>query len=477
MKMLDNAVTLAENLMAMQGRAGADSYALAPLGPSELFRMYRDDWLARKIVNIPARDAFREWRTWNGMEGTDQSKIEDAEKRLGILRKLERVSRLARLRGGALLLIGDGAEDPRKPLLIDKMTKGSIKYLHVFDREEVAYDDVRKDIADPWYGEPQMWQIPIDNTRFVSVHPSRVIKFLGPVAEDTAFGINDGVWGHSVLQSCHQQVMNIARMCFAIAELIHDAKSDIIHVKDLADHVANKKGIEALLKRFDAAMLIKGINGAVILDDEENWEQKTYNFAGIPEVIEISIKVAAGAADIPVERLADVSAASLGDSAQGSIRNYYDGIASIQKVDIEPDIAPLDTALKLHALGADPAESYYDWNPLWQPTEKEKSDTASKRAGTVSVIHRTGLIDPEALKRSFVSMIANDGVLPNIEQHVEEVEDEREAGVLPPTPEEEELAELRKQAAEVQAATDPSGKNAAAPVPGKKPEPPRSGTS
>jgi len=480
MRMIDNMAALAENLLATQGRAGADQYgALPSLTPYQLYAMYRDDWLARKIVNIPAEDAFREWRTWSGIDGKDQTHIENAETALGVLQKCQKAQRLARWRGGSLLLIGDGASDPRLPLEPEKMKKGGIKYLHVFDREEVFYDDVQRDIADPWFGEPIMWQIPADNSRYVEIHPSRVIKFVGEVSEDPAFGISDGVWGDSVLQACHQQVKNVARICYAIAELIHDAKSDIIHVKELAEQVSTKKGMEAVLKRFDAAMLIKGINGAVILDEEENWEQKTYNFAGIPEVIEVMVKVVSGAADIPVERIADVSPGSLSDTGEGNIRHYYDGIASMQVIDLQPRITPLDVALKMHALGADPEDSHYEWNPLWQPSAKEKAETSTKKAATVSVYHRTKLIDPEALSRSVVTMVAEDGILPNIEQNVEDVAAEREAGILPPTPEEEELEELRKQKAEFQAANDPVGTNdPVEPVPGKKPQPPaESGTS
>jgi hypothetical protein len=40
---------------------------------------YRGDWMSRKVIDIPAYDATREWRTWQA-EANDISAISDLEK-------------------------------------------------------------------------------------------------------------------------------------------------------------------------------------------------------------------------------------------------------------------------------------------------------------------------------------------------------------------------------------------------------------
>ena len=95
-------------------KSAAVFYGNLILSDNQLHNAYRNTWLAKKIVNIPALDALRKWRDWQA-EQTQITLIEKEEKRLGLQQKMLQCKTLARLWGGAVIFIGDGT-DAAQPL-------------------------------------------------------------------------------------------------------------------------------------------------------------------------------------------------------------------------------------------------------------------------------------------------------------------------------------------------------------------------
>jgi hypothetical protein len=68
-----------QNFLAGFGVPGRDKavsqfWAYYPLDPEQLEAAYASDWVARKIVEIPAFDATRSWRLWQA-DKEDQKEI------------------------------------------------------------------------------------------------------------------------------------------------------------------------------------------------------------------------------------------------------------------------------------------------------------------------------------------------------------------------------------------------------------------
>ncbi|WP_050783435.1 anti-CBASS protein Acb1 family protein [Methylobacterium nodulans] len=112
----------------------------------------------------------------------------------------------------------------------------------------------------------------------------------------------------------------------------------------------------------------------------------------------------------------------LGQSPQGmnatgdsDTRNYYDRCAAEQKVVLTPAIARLDELLIRHALGDRPAEVWYDWRPLYQPTQKEKADAFKAVADAVNVLANAAVIPDEILARGVKGFVTESGLLPGID--------------------------------------------------------------
>jgi len=71
------------NLVSGMGIEGRDKsvntrFGINLLSSAEAEAAYRGDWIARKVVDIPAEDAIREWRQWQA-ESKDITDLEDTE--------------------------------------------------------------------------------------------------------------------------------------------------------------------------------------------------------------------------------------------------------------------------------------------------------------------------------------------------------------------------------------------------------------
>src|SRR4051812_10346091 len=79
-----------QNLITGMGtgrdKSMANAFFFQELDRSQLEAGYRSDWIARKVVDIPAQDATREWRTWKS-DKKDITAIEDLEKSLQVQQK------------------------------------------------------------------------------------------------------------------------------------------------------------------------------------------------------------------------------------------------------------------------------------------------------------------------------------------------------------------------------------------------------
>ena len=76
--------------------------------------VYDSASVGQKVVDIPALDATREWRSWQ-LPAPAQARMRALEARLGYQAKVLEALRSARLYGGAALYAADGLE-PSEPL-------------------------------------------------------------------------------------------------------------------------------------------------------------------------------------------------------------------------------------------------------------------------------------------------------------------------------------------------------------------------
>lgn len=430
MEVNDGLRNLVSNLGTSRDKAFSSDYVASEIDAAQLQAMYRGAWLPRKIVDIPARDAVRNWRAWQA--NADQiTAIEAEETRLGVIRKVMQALINARLYGGAGIYIAVGQGDVQEPLRPESIGRGGVRSITVLNRSQLAAAELDYDLEGGRYGLPLAYRISSSDTGVQTVHHSRVIPLIG--SEVPWVGYNPSGWGDSVLMSTLNAIRDSDATSGNVASLVFEAKVDVLHIPRLMETL-REGGEDVVLKRLQAGAVGKGINGTLVLDGgeggegpREEYEQKSLNFSGLPDVMMTFFQQVSGAADIPMTRLFGRSAAGMNATGEGDERNYFDMIQSHQKLELGPAMAVFDECLIRSALGSRPADIHYTWNDLKQTSDRERADVLKTVADSARALAGNGgtsaeIIPVEVLGKAVANRLVEDGVLPGLEDAMEEFE-------------------------------------------------------
>lgn len=429
MIILDTLKNLVSGLGTAKDKSVSTTFVTRIIDPVELNAMYRADWLPRKIVDIIPNDMTREWRDWQA-KAEEIEKIEALEKSplINLQVKVNLAMRLARLHGGAAIYLGMKDGTPDQPLVLDKVKAGDLLYIHVLKKGDVSTGAIIRDVASEHFGEPSSYTINGTSGAAVTVHPSRMVRFVGAEILDEDQTVNTG-WGDSVLQSVYDAIQNATSAPQHVAALIPELKTDVIYIPGLSKFLRTQQDTTALTSRFTYANTVKSAFNMLLLegdgkDQGEKWDQKQINFSHLPELIQQFLQIAAGAADIPVTRLLGQSPSGLNATGDADIRNYYDNVSARQRTELSPRLHRLDEVIIRSALGKRDPAIYYEWSPLWSMSEKEKAEIFKTKIGAMREIAGNGTNDPmmmiEVVEETLINMLIEDGTLPGLEAAVEE---------------------------------------------------------
>lgn len=364
----------------------------------ELENMYRGSWLAKRIVNAVADDMTREWLHTIFDDDTEQSQfaIEQAEKKFAVRHKINEALRWARLYGGCLVILGTKDKDLSKPLKVENIRKGDLRYLHVMDRWRVsASTSLNQDLDSPNFGMPEKYFIA---ESAIEIHHTRVLRFNGQKLPYFAWRRN-AMWDDSELQHVLDSLMNCDMTTQSIATMLFESNVDVVKAEGLADILASKDGEAKLTKRFQLAAILKSFNRMLLLDGSESYEKKQNSFANLDKVLEKFMVDVCGAADIPMTRLFGQSPGGLNSTGDGDIRNYYDMVSSKQEKDLRPQLEYLYEILVRSELGSMPDDFRFDFNPLWQVSATEQATIDKSRAEQDKIYLDSGVITPPLVAR------------------------------------------------------------------------------
>lgn len=399
------------------------------MSEAQLAAIYRGSWLARKTVDIPAEDMTREWRTVKfdaptrtggkpkaRKRDTRMFDIEKAEKKLNVRAKFEEALRWGRLYGGAALIMGT-KEMLDTPLVPDNVKKDDLQYLLVVDRHRMGGTGLLvKDPADPHFGTPEFYILAESSLR---VHHSRIIRFGGnPVPWQV--WINNDRWDDSVLQTPYDAMRNADTTSAAVATMMFEANVDVIKAEELGNILAKKNGEAILTKRFQTSQLLKSFNRTLLLDATETYEKKSNNFANLDAILTKFMQNYCGAVDIPMTRFYGQSATGLNATGDNDIRNYYDSVSAKQNLQLRPQLDAFDEVFIRSVLGAMPDDFRYEFNSLWQMSDKETADIQKVNADRDKIYIDAGVI----LEGTVAKDLKENGVYKNLtDEDVEMVDD------------------------------------------------------
>ena len=408
----DSLTNLVSGLGTSRDKAFGAEYQLDLMTPLQLLTAYKSSSLARRVVNLKAEDSCREWREWQG-KAKQISAIEAEEKRHGVQVKMLRARKLARLFGGAALLIGTGEKELKKPLDPEKISAGRLKYLTILTTQDVSAGGIQDDPTIAGYNEPEYWTLRGD----IQVHPTRLVLLHGqdPMYE---FGVDATPgFGDSVLRGGLKAVQDVDAAAANILSLLYEAKVDVFKIPDFMLNLKSNGPEYAaeIIRRLTLAATAKGINGALLLDAQEDYQQKTASLTGLDKVQAMFMQLCAAAHGYPMTLLFGMSAGGLNATGDADTRGYYDAVKVEQTLHMEPAMSVLDECLIRSALGDRPDDVHYNWRPLWQPTSKEKAENADKLASAMQKMKAANILSPEALSKAAITAMTETGAFPGLE--------------------------------------------------------------
>lgn len=407
----DGYTNIAAGLGAANPKLAAHAYTLS-YSPQYLETIYRASTWFGKIINIPADDAVKEWRDWQADKEQIQT-IEAEEARLAVRVAVREAIIKSRLYGGSVIMPLGLPGAPASPLNMDRVGKGSLTSFVVLGREDIAPVGIIRNPLSPWYNKPEYWRLASDLT-MMQIHPSRIILVPGRCPTP------NNIWGDSEWQHMSDSVGPADMAAAILAGLMQESKVDVMRLPDFMAGFATAGYEELLMRRYAAANVLKSVSNMVLMDKDEEWEQKTVSFAGLPEVTLTLLTIMCGAADIPVTRLLGTSAKGLNATGEGDDNNYKDTVKAKQELEITPVITPLDEMLIRSAFGSRPDNIWYKWAPLKQMTEEERAKIDKTKAETTQIYANSGLFPNDALAIGVQNQVIEDGLYPGIEEALEE---------------------------------------------------------
>lgn len=431
-------------LSPARDKAQNASYTKSIWTAQQFEAVYADSPAAKAAIDQIPDDSVRKWRTWQG-ENDQVTAIEGLEKRLRIKQTLNWVDKMSRLYGEYYAYI-DVGQPPEAPLDPATVGKDGLRFVIPMSRSQLSDGECETDPLSPEYGRPKFYTVSSNTQGAVNIHPSRIIRMFGTETPSQGFGYQRG---ESVLQYLMTSVMQYDGVMANVASLVYEAKVDVIQYPGLSQVLDGGDQEVAFLKAQNLAMLMKGNNGVLLLEGASSkdgvgavYSQKTMSFATLPDLIDRFQSQLAGAANSNRARMFGVSAGGMGSTGNLELSTYYDFINSRQSNYLEPALTILDECIIRSALGSRPDDLWYEWNALWQISDKERADIGNTLANAAKTLADAGILPADVLSEPVTLALVNAGVFPGLDQALDdfidaggEIDPEPDLSELPPMPE------------------------------------------
>jgi phage-related protein (TIGR01555 family) len=386
------------------------------LSDQELDSLFVEDGLAARIVKLLPDDMYREGWEYD-FPDLDEIKVKELTdiyasvfEDIDALGKIKVATYWNRLKGGSAILISviDGM-DMSQPLNPKKITR--FEKLKVLDRTEIDFKNIewQTDPAQPRFGMPVLYPVKFgigDTYRDTQmVHYTRIIEFHGdtlPRQSETSLSPEQRFWGVSVLQRAEDNLQTIGSSIGSIDQLLQEMSIGKFKFKNLADILASPEGKDILMRRVEAMDLTRSVFRSQFFDTEEDCTRDAVSFHGIPEVLYILFMLVSADTGYPITRLFGVSPAGMNSTGESDMRNYYDGVRSLQQTEAYPIILRI---ARIISQWRNIPEPYIEFLPLQTMNEKEeaeleklKADKEKIEADTYKVYVDMGVLEPYQVK-------------------------------------------------------------------------------
>lgn len=400
--------------------------------------LYRESWIVRRIIDIIPGDMLKNGFHLNTELSPDLLQQFERELRnTQLIDKIRKGLKWGRLYGGALgvMLIKGQGDNLEEPLNYDLILPGDFAGLMVFDRWNGVSpsSELVDDIDDPEYGLPDYYVVTDTASGLMTrVHHSRCVRFIGndlPYWEE----MSEIYWGASILESVFDELKKRDNVSWNIAQLTFMANLRVLKMSDLGQLLASTDTAsqQELYRTLMAQNHIMNNMGMLIMDAADGMETHQYTFGGLAQCYEQFIMDIAGAAEIPVTKLFGRSPSGMDATGESDLQNYYDMIGEKQETLLRPVLNKLLPPLCLSVFGAIPDDLDFDFDPVAEPSDEQRTELAKTGTDIVVSAVNAGLVSPRAGLKELKQQSERTNVWTNItDEDIEKASDEIDSGEM-----------------------------------------------
>lgn len=366
------------------------SYIYTPsrrMTDQECMELFTYNGIAQKIVTAPADEAVKEgFVLKDGEERLDST--DDIRSVLDDLDAEERFSRALswhRLYGGGAILIiaDDGTQSLNEELQVTNLKR--IERLEVFEAPDIATSDslLYNDPYNRLYGKPEYYDLTGYYGGTFTVHASRLLLFRGDLLpREQRRQRND--WGAKIYEKMFNDIMRYDSGLSLSLMALSRLSQGILKLAGLAEKLSYDEGEKLVMRRLQLIDMARHMMNTMALDESDTYDQKNMTISGITDIIDRFQTAISAATDIPVTVLFGISPGGLNATGKADFENYYNMVRRIQKRTLKPQLSRLISLIsQCSDYGISLPDKYtLEFNPLWQPTEKEQADTEYVKAQT-----------------------------------------------------------------------------------------------
>lgn len=384
MLLLDSLKSLALKLGMKQQTLHYERSGSLTENRTELEALWLENWIVNKICVKRPEDMVRRWRQVrsNELDAEQLEAFEKLEYRLKLRETLTEALSWASLYGSVGLLIITDSLNLAAPLQPNE----ELKRLVILPKRKIAPQGQRDDdVLSLNFGHYNQYQIQ-GETSGVTVHHSRLIILN---AKNPPLSDNQ-IWGISDLEAVIDAIKRFDSTSVNIGDLILESKIDVFKIAGLSDKIT--AGLEdEVAKVISSVQSIKSTTNSLLLDVENEYEQKELSFGGLRDLLVEFRNAVAGAADMPVTILFGQSAAGFA-SGQEDIQNYHESIHRLQEKRLRPVLERLDPLLCSMAFGGQPQDWWFDFVPLREVEQEKQVNMLNTFATAANVLMQNNVL-------------------------------------------------------------------------------------
>jgi phage-related protein (TIGR01555 family) len=386
--MTDFTQALGSNLSQSDALSFNNRFHAITLNRALLSQTYLEHGIIQVVIDQPIDDAFRGGITIKCPE-LSADDIQDLEYYLSkeqVLETYAQALKWARLYGGAGIIINAG-QDLTKPLNVNSIKDTTPLEFYAADRWELSYSPSGMSTLDQFKEEDTV-DCPY-NYYGHAIHRDNIIKLKNKDAPSLIRG-QFGGWGVSELEKMIRSYNQYLKHQNVTYELLDESKIDVFKLNGFNSAIATRDGAQKTATRVALAAKIKNYQNALVMDIEDEYEQKTLGFGGLSEILtQIRIGLACDLR-MPMAKLFGLSAAGF-SSGEDDIENYNAMVESDIRSKCKTGMIKLLNIACQKVLGYIPENITFDFKPLRIMTNQQESSIKTDALNRITQAVNSGL--------------------------------------------------------------------------------------